>query len=69
MLRQSYEIATGDAAAYERLSQQARRTMAAWSHPDVVGRRLRGAIDAVVAEARRPTEANDVRNAELRNAA
>jgi hypothetical protein len=68
-LRHSYEIATGDPATYERLSQQARRTMQEWSHPDVVGIRLRGAIDAVVAEARRSTGANDGVNAELRNAA
>jgi glycosyltransferase involved in cell wall biosynthesis len=68
-LRHSYEIAKGDAAAYERLSQQARRTMQGWSHPDVVGIRLRGAIDAVVTEARRSTGANDVVNAELKSAA
>jgi glycosyltransferase involved in cell wall biosynthesis len=68
-LRYSYEIAKGDVAAYERLSQQARRTMQGWSHPDVVGIRLRGAIDAVVAEARRSTRANDVVNAELKSAA
>jgi glycosyltransferase involved in cell wall biosynthesis len=55
-LRRSYEIARRDAAAYERLSQQARLTMQAWSHPEVVAVRLRAAIEAVAAGGSQATD-------------
>jgi glycosyltransferase involved in cell wall biosynthesis len=47
-IRRSYEIARNDAAAYGRLSQQARRKMQAWSHPEVIAVRLREAISALI---------------------
>jgi glycosyltransferase involved in cell wall biosynthesis len=47
-IRRSYEVARDDDAAYERLGQAARRTMQAWSHPEVVEGRLRDAIHSII---------------------
>jgi glycosyltransferase involved in cell wall biosynthesis len=46
-LRHSYEVARADLAAYEALAARGREKIRGWAHPDVVGRRLRAALDRV----------------------
>jgi glycosyltransferase involved in cell wall biosynthesis len=44
----SYNLARNDAAAYCRLSAQARQTMQEWSHPELVVMRLRAVVEEIV---------------------